>query len=58
MAWNTVWVNIGAPSCPSLPASVTLYDSSLVGYKESIGDLGCYNDNYKQGPFSVFHSYG
>jgi len=43
--------------CPPLPASATLYDSSLVGYKESFGNLGYYNDNYKQGPFSAFHSY-
>jgi len=23
----------------------------------SVGDLGCYSDNYKQGPFSAFLSY-
>jgi len=28
-----------------------LYNSSLAGPKRSVGDLGCYSDNYKQGLF-------
>ena len=32
---------LGHLSCPPLPASVTLYDSSLVGPKRSVGDHGC-----------------
>jgi len=65
-ALNWVWhAWHGAPcwsisrhlSCLPLPASATLYDSSLVGPKSSINDLGCYRNNYKQGPFSAFLSY-
>jgi len=51
------WSILGHLFCPPLPASATLYDSSLVGPKRSVSDLGCYSNNYKEGPFSAFLSY-
>jgi len=37
--------------------SLTPSDSSVVGPKRSVSDLGCYSDNYKQRPFSALLSY-
>ena len=51
------WSTWGPLSCPTLPVSVALYSSSLVGPKRSVGGLSCYIDHYKQGPFSAFLSY-
>ena len=57
MAWNTSLVFIRSPVLSTLPASMTLSDSSLVGPKRSINDLGCCSDNYKQVPFSACRFY-
>ena len=48
------WSLSGHLSCPPLPANVTVSDSWVSGPKRSIGDLGCYIDNYKRGPFLHF----
>ena len=58
-AWHGTprWSISGHLSCLPLPASATLFNSSLAGPKRSVGDPGCYSDNYTQGPFCLFLSY-
>ena len=51
------WSLSGHLFCPPLPASMILYNSSIAGPKRSVGDLGCYSHNYKEGSFSAFVSY-
>ena len=57
-AWHGIPRTVsGRLSCPPVFTRATLYDSSLERPKRSTGDLGCYSDNYKQGPFSAFLCY-
>ena len=51
--WCACWSVSGHLSCPPLPANRTLCDSSLAEPKRSVSDIGCYSNNYKQGPFAI-----